>query len=165
MACCHTMSNQYELPRAVGPPRHISGKVAALRRDGCSFEIHFNASPQHSHMAPFSETPGNGLLCRDQGRGKRPRGRSLTIATRVPPLYDFFFLPRPPLRKPPPKKTLVFNTRAALRLTENCSSSTGCKIFSRSSIWCSRRKLVEFAEEKHVKEVVNLGLKFHLLVT
>lgn len=80
VACCHTMSNQYELPRAVGPPRHISGKVAPLRRDGCSFEIHFNASPQHSHMAPFSGTPGNGLLCRDQGGEKRPRGRSPTIA-------------------------------------------------------------------------------------
>lgn len=26
--CCHTMSNQYELPRAVGPQRHISSKVA-----------------------------------------------------------------------------------------------------------------------------------------
>lgn len=26
---CHTMSNQYELPRAAGPQRHISSKVAA----------------------------------------------------------------------------------------------------------------------------------------
>lgn len=26
--CCHTMSNQYELPRAVRPQRHISSKVA-----------------------------------------------------------------------------------------------------------------------------------------
>lgn len=28
VGCCHTMSNQYELPRAVGPQRHISSKVA-----------------------------------------------------------------------------------------------------------------------------------------
>lgn len=28
-----------------------------------------------------------------------------------------------------------------------------------------RNKKVEFAEEEHVKEVVNLGLKFHLLTT
>lgn len=96
VACCHTMSNQYELPRAVGPPRHISGKVAPLRRDGCSFEIHFNASPQHSHMAPFSGTPGNGLLSAEirgkKKKKKKPRGRSPTIAARVAPLSDYFFL-------------------------------------------------------------------------
>lgn len=28
VGCCHTMSNQYELPRAVRPQRHISSKVA-----------------------------------------------------------------------------------------------------------------------------------------
>lgn len=116
VACCHTMSNQYELPRAVGPPRHISGKVAPLRRDGCSFEIHFNASPQHSHMAPFSGTPGNGLLCRDQGEKKRPHGRSPTIAARVAPLSDFFiyFFFTTCLGhrlENLPEKPFVFNTR------------------------------------------------------
>lgn len=140
MACCHTMSNQYELLRAVGPPRHISGKVAALRQDRCSFEIHFNASPQHSHMAPFSGRPGNGLFCRDLGRGKRPCGPLLTIAARVEPLYalGLVFFPSTTTWKTLPLKPFVFNTQPALRLAGNCSSSAGCKFFS-----LRRRSLIQ----------------------
>lgn len=80
--CCHTMSNQYELPRAVGPLRHISSKVALNTEMVCCFEIHFSTSPWNAHIWLHSQVvlysvPSNRWIL------KKRTGTVLTLAAQV----------------------------------------------------------------------------------
>lgn len=63
VGCWHTMSNHYELPRAPGPQRHISSKVALCIKIVAALKFSSVHCFETQHMAPFSGILYNGLYC------------------------------------------------------------------------------------------------------